>query len=633
MTSPVLNHFVLLDDVSSDRATLLSDFHSHLLFDVSQLNELDQAVSLAWAQDLFTFFYIPYEFGVELVNEQLNPDNHDQLNRHIQVFCFRKKQDLSASEISHFLASFSDDTAGIAEAKLAIAAADFYQKIEAVRAAIRRGDLYQINFTSTLDFKAYGHPVALYRRLREQQQVPYGALAYLPIENQPWLLSFSPELFLAIEAKALIRAKPMKGTAPILNDGQDEQRAIDLKNDLKNRAENLMIVDLLRNDLGRIAITGEVKVPSLFEVNPFGAVWQMTSTVEARMPDDLTLSTLLKATFPCGSITGAPKKMSMQLINALEQRQRGIYTGSIGLIEANPEAQQVGNLPFYGQLNVMIRSFHLRAADGFYEASMGVGSGIVIDSQAEQEYDECLWKLRFVLSLQPEISLFETMRWEAGDCALLDRHKARLLHSASALRYPLTAERLEHALDYFFTQLPKQGRYRLKLSLQASAKAAPIQNNSWRFDIGTEFSLIATIVELEELAPNQSLVVDKNSVFQLNYLSRHKTDQRSVYDDVLNQAMAQGAFDQLIFDRNLRLLEGARSNVFLRIDDQWYTPSAELPLLNGVMRQEVMANPWDYLGAQEVIETCLYYEDVIRADEIVLTNAFRGLLRVNRLVV
>ncbi|MDO5666519.1 MAG: bifunctional anthranilate synthase component I family protein/class IV aminotransferase [Alcaligenaceae bacterium] len=633
MTTQSLNHFVLLDDVSSDRATLLSDFHSHLCFDVAQLSQLDSAVSGAWEQGLSTFFYIPYEFGVELVNEQLSPEVHDHLNRHIHVFCFRKKQSLNSDEIRQYLDSHPDEAAGIAEAKLSIGPDDFYQKIEAVRAAISRGDLYQINFTTTLDFKSYGHPLALYRRLRKQQQVPYGALAHLPIENQPWLLCFSPELFLEILPDAMIRAKPMKGTAPILDDGQDEQRALDLKRDLKNRAENLMIVDLLRNDLGRIANIGQVKVPALFEVNRFGAVWQMTSTIEAQMPSNLKLSELIQATFPCGSITGAPKKMSMQLINQLEQRQRGIYTGSIGLIEANSDAEPLNSLSFFGQLNVMIRSFHLQEVDGHYQASVGVGSGVVIDSQPELEYEECLWKVRFLLGLVPEFGIFETMRWENGACVLLERHKARLLSSAEALRYPLTAEALAQAWCYFLQELPKQGVYRLKLSLQPNQHVTQSHKNSWRFEFNTDFSLVATLYELEELAPNQSLLVNKNSVFQLDYLSRHKTDQRSVYDLVLNQATTDGAFDQLLFDHELTLLEGARSNVFLKIDGQWYTPCHELPLLNGVMRQEVMANPWHYLGAQEVIEAHLHYDDVIKAEEIALSNALRGLIRVKRLLV
>ena len=618
-----MNHFVLLDDATRAQSTLLTGFEQHLRFSANELDSLDHALAVAWDQGLFTFFYIPYEFGVDLVNDELSEASQ---NNQIHVFCFKEKQTLNIDELNQFLNSYPNEVAGVAEAELSINAADYYQKIEAIHAAIGRGDVYQINFTSTLDFKSYGHPVALYRRLRAQQKVPYGALFNLPLENQQWLLSFSPELFLDIQSTGLVRAKPMKGTAPILNDGQDEQRAIDLKNDSKNRAENLMIVDLLRNDLGRIAKTGTVKVPALFEVTRFGAVWQMTSTVEAEIPKELTFSQLLKATFPCGSITGAPKKMSMQLIKSLEQRQRSIYTGSIGLIEGCDG----GLLPYQGQLNVMIRSFHLQEAEGYYQASMGVGSGIVIDSQASQEYDESFWKARFVLSLTPEFAIFETMRWEEGGCALLERHKARLLDSAQALRYPVTTQDLAQGLEQLLKQLPQHGIYRLKLVLKKVCKTT---DSIYRVALPNGLSLSATIFDLIELEPNQKLLINKNKVIDAGYLSRYKTDQRAVYDEAMNEAIERNAFDQLLFDKELRLLEGARSNVFLKIKGKWYTPSSDLPLLNGVMRQELLANPRLYLQSSEIIETHLSYDEVIAAEAIVLSNALRGVVPIKERIV
>lgn len=630
LNKPSVDHFVLLDDMESESALLLSDFATHCSFDAAQLAAVDQRLQVLWDQGLYTFFYIPYEFGVALLNQASAPASAQQLH----IFCFRKKEQLSRSARQQLLAQYADTPAGIAEPRLAIDAETFAQKIAAIHASIERGEAYQINFTSRLDFKSYGHPITLYRRLCEQQRVPYGALAHLPLAEQPWLLCFSPELFLDIQASGVVRAKPMKGTAPILNDAHDEARALALKNDLKNRAENLMIVDLLRNDLGRIAKLGSVKVPALFEVDRFGAVWQMTSTVEAQMPADISFSHLLKAAFPCGSITGAPKHMSMQLIEALEQRPRGIYTGSIGLLEANPEASKAaGELSFYGQLNVMIRSFHLQEADGYYQGAMGVGSGIVIDSQAATEYDELYWKMRFLLGLRPEFSIFETMRWEAGACQLLARHKKRLLSSAKALNYPLDAQSLEQALSYFYKQLPKQGSYRLKLRLCPVQQRAVKQQNTWIYALDSDFYLEANLFSLEALESQQCVLVTKQSIVSGNYLSRHKSDQRSVYDAVLKQALAHQAFDALMFDKQLNLLEGARCNVFLKIDGQWYTPTAELPILNGVMRQEILAHPMHYLGVDHVVEGRLHYEEVMQADEIVLTNALRGVLPVNRLII
>lgn len=633
MNNQAINYFVLLDDMSKQQAIFLSDFHHHAHFAVSQLSELDNSLYQGWEQGLYSFVYIPYEFGVDLVKEPLTVDGTESITRHIHIFWFKQKKILSVEEVRSFLDTHSSTVAGIAEAQLSIAEKDYVKKIAAVHDAIRRGDVYQINFTSTLDFKSYGHPVALYRRLREQQQVPYAALANLPLDTLPWLLSFSPELFMDIQPDGVIRVKPMKGTAPILNDGQDEQRAIDLQNDPKNRAENLMIVDLLRNDLGRIAEIGQVKVQHLFEVERFGAVWQMTSTIEAKMPTNLQFSDVLKATFPCGSITGAPKKMSMQLIDELEQRERGIYTGSIGLIEKNDNGSDSAGTSWIGRLNVMIRSFHLRDAGEHYEASMGVGSGIVIDSKAAEEYEECFWKSRFVLGLMPEFSVFETMRWEDSRCALLERHKSRLLSTSRALAYPLSRAELDQALAYFFKKLPTTGAYRLKLSLSTISCPFEQLENSWFLELNQHLRMTLSLFSLEELGDEQRVLIKRGAVFSPTYLSRHKTDQRARYDEALFEALAYDAFDQLLFDANGLLLEGGRTNVFLKLENNWYTPSSKLPLLNGVMRQEIMANPERYLNTSEVFESELDIDDVLRAQEVILTNALRGLVSVKVFIV
>ena len=633
MNNQAINYFVLLDDMSKQQAILLSDFHHHAHFAVSQLSEFDNSLCQGWEQGLYSFVYIPYEFGVDLVKEPLTVDGTESITRPIHIFWFKQKKILSVEEVRSFLDTHSSTVAGIAEAQLSIAEKDYVKKIAAVHDAIRRGDVYQINFTSTLDFKSYGHPVALYRRLREQQQVPYAALANLPLDTLPWLLSFSPELFMDIQPDGVIRVKPMKGTAPILNDGQDEQRAIDLQNDPKNRAENLMIVDLLRNDLGRIAEIGQVKVQHLFEVERFGAVWQMTSTIEAKMPTNLQFSDVLKATFPCGSITGAPKKMSMQLIDELEQRERGIYTGSIGLIEKNDNGSDSAGTSWIGRLNVMIRSFHLRDAGEHYEASMGVGSGIVIDSKAAEEYEECFWKSRFVLGLMPEFSVFETMRWEDSRCALLERHKSRLLSTSRALAYPLSRAELDQALAYFFEKLPTTGAYRLKLSLSTISCPFEQLENSWFLELNQHLRMTLSLFSLEELGDEQRVLIKRGAVFSPTYLSRHKTDQRARYDEALFEALAYDAFDQLLFDANGLLLEGGRTNVFLKLENNWYTPSSKLPLLNGVMRQEIMANPERYLNTSEVFESELDIDDVLRAQEVILTNALRGLVSVKVFIV
>ncbi|MCI4039067.1 anthranilate synthase component I family protein, partial [Klebsiella pneumoniae] len=225
--------------------------------------------------------------------------------------------DCADTDAASWLARHSDGLpAGISTPQSSVSEADYLDHIRQIHEAIRRGDTYQINYTTRLHLQAYGNPVSLYRRLR--QPVPYAVLSHLPdAEGQSaWTLCFSPELFLKIGSDGTISTEPMKGTAPILGDGQDERRAAELQADPKNRAENVMIVDLLRNDLGKIAQTGKVCVPEPFKVSRFGSVWQMTSTIQAQALPHTSFADILRAAFPCGSITGAPKKMSMQIIES-----------------------------------------------------------------------------------------------------------------------------------------------------------------------------------------------------------------------------------------------------------------------------------------------------------------------------
>src|SRR5690606_9088835 len=311
----------------------------------------------------------------------------------------------------------------IMHAQSGMTEAGFLQAIARIHDYIKAGDTYQVNFTYRLHFSTYGPITALYRKLRQRQPVPYGALISLPDGGA--ILSLSPELFLRHEAGQLI-AQPMKGTAPASGDAaQDAARSKALASDQKNRAENVMIVDLLRNDLGRVAATGSVQVPGLFEVARFGSVLQMTSTITAALQDGVTLPELLRAVYPCGSITGAPKHRTMQIIRELEAEPRGIYTGAIGWFDAPTGEHPMGDFC----LSVPIRTLELKAANasGLRKGEMGVGAGIVHDSVAQQEYEECRLKSRFLTGLPHEFELFETMyaTKEAG-IRHLERHLQRL---------------------------------------------------------------------------------------------------------------------------------------------------------------------------------------------------------------
>ncbi|HEY1646500.1 MAG TPA: aminodeoxychorismate synthase component I [Terracidiphilus sp.] len=299
---------------------------------------------------------------------------------------------------------------------------EYARRIEAIHEWIRAGDVYQLNFTAPWQVKIHGSAAALYARLRARQPVQYGAFLHGPEGRK--ILSFSPELFFRIEREHGVRrivTRPMKGTAPRgRTTREDRERAEWLRGDAKNRSENVMIVDLLRNDLGRIANFGTVRTEELFAVERYPTLWQMTSTVTAELREEVGFESIFRALFPCGSITGAPKVRAMQLISEFEDGPRGVYTGAIGFFS-----------PHETVFNVAIRTLELDRETG----TMGTGSGIVIDSDAAGEYRECLLKAEFLTKMRAEFSLIETMLWSDG-FPLLELHLDRLRDSAAYFDFP-----------------------------------------------------------------------------------------------------------------------------------------------------------------------------------------------------
>ncbi|HFC6167250.1 TPA: chorismate-binding protein [Neisseria meningitidis] len=617
-------YFALFDDAVSGRAKRYQNHVESRFFRPEELDALDGALQSGWQKGLHAVLFADYGFGLPLTGVE------SERGGNLALHWFADCADIDAAS---WLARHSDDLpAGISTPQSSVSETDYLDRIRQIYEAIRRGDTYQINYTTRLHLQAYGNPVSLYRRLR--QPVPYAVLSHLPdAEGQSaWTLCFSPELFLKIGSDGTISTEPMKGTAPILGDGQDERRAAELQADPKNRAENVMIVDLLRNDLGKIAQTGTVCVPEPFKVSRFGSVWQMTSTIQAQALPHTSFADILRAAFPCGSITGAPKKMSMQIIESLETEARGLYTGSIGYL--NPCS---GGLGFEGTFNVVIRTLSLKpvsASDGIvsgiggpdsnaqartagqggatphpfdsnppYQGVYGVGSGIVIDSDPAAEYRECGWKARFLNELRPDFGIFETLRVENGRCALLDRHLCRLKTSAQALNLPLP-DGCENQIKQYIARLP-DGAFRIKALLASDG-----------------ISLSRAV--LNRLTDKQRVIISPTILPAQNYLRRFKTTCRTVFDQAWQTAETQGAFDSLFFNSDGILLEGGRSNVFVKHRGQWLTPSLDLDILNGIMRQAVLDEPQKYLQTNQVIETHITQKTLQEAEEIRLSNALRG---------
>lgn len=621
-----MSYFALFDDAVSGRAKLCQNHVESRFFHYKELDLLDDALQKGWQKGLHAVLFADYEFGLPLMGVE------SERGGNLALHWFADCADIDAES---WLARHSDGLpAGISTPQSSVSETDYLDRIRQIHEAIRRGDTYQINYTTRLHLQAYGNPISLYRRLR--QPVPYAVLSHLPdAEGQSaWTLCFSPELFLKIGSDGTISTEPMKGTAPILGDGQDERRAAELQADPKNRAENVMIVDLLRNDLGKIAQTGKVCVPEPFKVSRFGSVWQMTSTIRAQALPHTSFADILRAAFPCGSITGAPKKMSMQIIESLETEARGLYTGSIGYL--NPCS---GGLGVEGIFNVVIRTLSLKpasnpASDGIvsgiggpdsnvqarttgqdgatpyrfqvhplYQGVYGVGSGIVIDSDPAAEYRECGWKARFLNELRPDFGIFETLRVENGRCALLDRHLCRLKAAAQALNLPLP-DGCENQIKQYIADLP-DGAFRVKALLASDG-----------------ISLSRAV--LNHLADKQRVIISPTILPAQNYLRRFKTTCRALFDQAWQTAETQGAFDSLFFNSDGILLEGGRSNVFVKHRGQWLTPSLDLDILNGIMRQAVLDEPQKYLHTNQVIETHITQKTLQEAEEIRLSNALRG---------
>ena len=438
---------------------------------------------------------------------------------------------------------------------------------------ILEGDIYQANLTFQAQVATAGHPLALYAAIRPRARAGWGGIVFT---GEHWLLSFSPELFFTADS-GRVTARPMKGTAPA---GSDPAA---LSGDPKQRAENLMIVDLLRNDLSRLSKPGTVKVPALFEVETYPTVLQMTSTVVAELEEGRTAVDLLATIFPCGSVTGAPKIRAMEIIAALERERRGPYTGSIGRLAPDGQAA----------FNVAIRTLILK--DGESAARLGLGSGIVADSVAADEWRECLAKGDFVAT-EARFDLIETMRFDPHEgIAELDRHLARMKRSADSLGFAFDRHHARNELQAATFFLRETRRLRLLLS----------QSGAMAIESRPLPEAAAEPVEVA-LAP---LPVDPED-FRL----RHKTSDRRFYDEA---RAAAGTFEVVFADGEGFLTEGSFTSLFVERDGRLLTPPLARGLLAGVLRETLIAE-----GRAE--EADLRAEDL--EGGFFVGNAVRGLV-------
>lgn len=446
------------------------------------------------------------------------------------------------------------------------------------------GDIYQINLSLRAQFRVVGSARALHRELRAHSGAAHGAFIH---DGKREILSFSPELFFNINQNGGICTRPMKGTAARGHDGEaDAALRAGLAASQKNRAENLMIVDLLRNDLSRIAKIGSVAVPSLFEIETYPTVHQMVSSVSAHLQRDTTVERILRALFPCGSVTGAPKIRAMEIIHELEASPRGVYCGAIGHFAPDGSAE----------FSVAIRTLTLNNGCG----ELGIGGAIVADSDMASEYAECLLKARHYDTARCPLVLIETLRYEWGafvrDALHMQRMRASARHFGIAFDQAAAAAMLAEAVA------EHDGPLRVRLTLAetghfavstAALGAAP---NVWRY-----------VISPVRLASDDALL-------------RHKTSWRGVHDAELARLKAQlGCDEVLLLNENNQLCEGSRSNLFVEIDGTLLTPALGSGLLDGCLRQEMLARG-------QCREAVLTLPDLDRANRLYLGNSLRGLI-------
>lgn len=495
---------------------------------------------------------------------------------------------LDAGAASAWLAAHAGESGEAVEIAPRIDEAAYAKAFATAKELIAAGDIYQVNLTFKAGFRLEGDPVALYRALSRKQASAYGALIRA---GDHWVLSRSPELFVALRGEKLF-ARPMKGTSRRgLSIAEDAAGRAALAGDVKNRAENLMIVDLLRNDLARIAEIGSVHVTDLFTVETYRFLHTMTSGIEARLRPGVSQRDIIANLFPCGSITGAPKIRAMEVIDEIEAAPRGLYTGAIGWFAPGGDFC----------LNVAIRTAMIDAAG---QGEIGIGGGIVADSECENEYAEALLKMRFLSDKAQPVCLIETMLWTRDEgFYLLDRHIERLAASAAYFSIPHDEADIRARLDDWAQAAPAD-RYRFRLTLD--------ETEGFGFS-ATELPAAGAPKPFRfAIAPER---LDSQSLWLA-----HKTTNRAFYDEPRVRAVAELGVDEVVFlNERGEVSEGSITTVFVERDGVLLTPPLSSGLLPGTLRAELLANG----RAQEAVLTLADFES---AEAIWLGNSVRGLM-------
>lgn len=470
---------------------------------------------------------------------------------------------------------------------------EFDAAMQRIKEDITQGDYYQVNYTTRLRASFSGDALSLFDSLRASQPGAYCTF----LDFGGWqICSVSPELFFYWSATdketgaRAITCRPMKGTAPRHPDpALDHAAATDLQHSPKERAENLMIVDLVRNDLSRVALPGTVTVEKLFAVEAWPTVWQMTTTVNCSTGPDVSLQDVFRALFPCGSVTGAPKAASMSAIRELEISARGVYCGAIGaLLPDGTDLFSVG-------IRTPVISSTAQVAE------CGVGSGITADSSAGQEHAEWHAKQAFLSNACPEYDLLETLRLHQGRYWLLGGHLSRLCQSAASLGFAFS-EKVVIATLQREAQRHPSGQWRIRLRLSAEGAAH------------------VDVLPLDALPAQARSALSTAPVSSSNPWLRHKTTRREIY--AAHACSHDGVFDTLLYNERGELTEFTRGNLVVELHGQLLTPPVECGLLPGIYRASLLAH-------RRIREGILRQDDLTNASRIWFVNSVRGAVQIS----
>ncbi len=473
----------------------------------------------------------------------------------------------------------------ISNYKLNTSKSEYIKNIHKIKEYLKKGDTYQVNYTVKSNFDFSGDYISFFKSLLFNQSAKYSAFINL---GDRILISFSPELFFSIENNK-ITTLPMKGTAKRgTNNEEDKRNFISLKSSAKDKAENIMIVDLLRNDLGKICNFGSVKTEEPFSVEKYESLFQMVSKVSGNLKGEISIGDIIKNIFPCGSITGAPKIRTMEIIKEIEKEERGIYTGAIGIIENKKAA-----------FNVAIRTLEIDKETG--KGTMGLGSGIVIDSSPVKEYEEVKLKGNFLKEPQKYFELFETMLIENGKKIKdWDKHLLRMKRAAVYFLFSFNEDMPAKLKLKIKNIIQNDKSYRLKLILNKYGK------------INFELSEFVRQKRKVKIILSEKRT-DTNNTFQY-----FKTTNRKLYNDEYKKKQKQDFFDVIFLNEKGELSEGAISNIFIKIKGNWFTPKIGSGILNGIERDKLLKEN------SNIKETEITLDDLFNAENIMLTNSLKG---------